>query len=66
MFGSMKIPQSLFHKEGQAEGRSPFVEAARGRRPLRLCSYVVLLLCSYAAMLLYGYLALWLCGYVAG
>ena len=39
-----------------AEGPPPFVEAAEGRLPLWLCSYVAMKLC--------GDVAIWLCGYV--
>ena len=41
------------------------MEAARGRFPLWLCSYVALWLCSSVAMWLYGCVAVWLCGYLA-
>ena len=50
------------HKGGAAEGRPPFVEAARGRL---LCGYVAMWLCGSVAMELCSYVAIWLCGYVA-
>ena len=70
-----------FRKEGAAEDRFPFVEAAevgplvklceRGLAGVEasLCGYVAMLLCgsvtSYVSMWLCGYVALWLCGYMA-
>ena len=52
------------HKGRAAEGRPPFVEAARGRL---LCGYVAMWLCGSAAMQLCSHVAvaLWLCGCVA-